>query len=89
MKKRSQNTHWPIHPFKANMTLRKDNTDKIQLRKDLELATIEYLKNNKIEYQNDSPNGKVTSVRISELGSYSDAPEFYYLEDSLDNHTLT
>jgi hypothetical protein len=77
------------HPYKAHLTLKKDNPDKIQLRKDLELATIEYLKTNKIEYQNDSPNGKVTSVRVSELGSYSDSPEFYYLEDSLDNHTLT
>ena len=81
--------HWHIHPFKANMSLQKDNTDKDQLRLDVKQATIEYLKTNKIEYQNDSPNGKVTSVRISELGSYSDTPEFYYLEDSLDNHTLT
>jgi len=89
MKKRSQNTHWPIHPFKASMTLRKDNTNKEQLRLDVQQATIEYLKTKKIEYQNDSPNGKVTSVRISELGSYSDSPEFYYLEDSLENHTLT
>lgn len=77
------------HPFKASMTLRKDNINKEQLRLEVKEATVEYLKTKKIDYQNDSPNGKVTSVRVSELGSYSDTPEFYYLEESLDNNPLT
>ena len=75
--------------FKARATLKKDNPDKDQLRKDLEVATIEYLKTKKIEYQNDSPNEKVISVGIRELSSYSDSPEFYYLEENLNNNPLT
>ena len=75
--------------FRARATLKKDNPDKVQLRKDLEVATIEYLKTKEIEYQNDSPNEKVISVGIRELSSYSDSPEFYYLEENLNNNPLT
>ena len=81
--------HWHIHPFKANMSLQKDNVNKEQLRIDVKQATTEYLKTKTIQYQNDSPNGKVQSVGIRELGSYSDSAEFYYLEESLDNNPLT
>jgi len=66
------------HPFKAHSTLKKVNTNKEKLRKELQIATIEFLKTNKINYQPDSPNAKVRSVRVNELGSYSDVHEFYY-----------
>ena len=75
--------------FRGRVTLKKDNPDKVQLRKDLEVATIEYLKTKEIEYQSDSPNEKVISVGIRELSSYSDSPEFYYLEENLNNNPLT
>ena len=82
------NKHKKLHPFKANMSLRKDNVDKKQLRIDVKKATTEYLKTKTIQYQNDSPNGKVQSVGIRELGSYCDSAEFYYLEESLDDNLL-
>ena len=71
------------HPFKARSTLIKTNTNKDKLRKEVEIATIEFLKSNKIKYQPDSPNAKVKSVRVNELGSYSDVHEFYYQETNL------
>jgi hypothetical protein len=66
------------HPFKAHSTLKKVNTNKEKLRKELQIATVEFLKTNKINYQPESPNAKVRSVRVNELGSYSDVHEFYY-----------
>ena len=66
-----------------------NGVNKEQLRIDVKQATTEYLKTKTIQYQNDSPNGKVQSVGIRELGSYSDSAEFYYLEESLDNNPLT
>jgi len=66
------------HPFKARSTLKTVNTNKEKLREELQIATVEFLKTNKINYQPDSPNAKVRSVRVNELGSYSDVHEFYY-----------
>ena len=77
------------HPFKGVWKPKIPIPEKPQLREDIIVATKEYLKTKKIEYQNDSPNGKITSVRVSEIGSYSDSPEFYYLEESLENNTIT
>ena len=74
------------HPFKASMSLVQDKVDKDKLRIDVENATIEYLKSNKIHYQSNSPNAKVTEVGIRDLGSYSDSAEFYYLEESLETN---
>jgi len=75
-----------IHPFKANMSLVKDNIDKDQLRIDVKNATTEYLKTKKIQYLDDSPSAKIRSVGIRDLGTYSDAAEFFYLEESLENN---
>ena len=74
------------HTFKASMSLVQDKLDKDKLRIDVKNATIEYLKTNKIHYQTNSPNAKVTSVGIRDLGSYSDSAEFYYLEESLETN---
>ena len=68
------------------MSLIKDQLDKDKLRTEVKNATIEYLKTNKIHYQTNSPNAKVTSVGIRDLGSYSDSAEFYYLEESLETN---
>ena len=81
MKKQSKR-----HPFKASKSLVKTAVDKDKLRIDVKNATIEYLKSNEIHYQSNSPNGKVRSVGIRELGSSSDSAEFYYLEESLETN---
>tara|TARA_R100001530_G_scaffold136253_1_gene116039 strand:+ start:4923 stop:5171 length:249 start_codon:yes stop_codon:yes gene_type:complete len=81
MKKKSRR-----HPFKASKSLVKDSVDKEKLRRDVKNATIEYLKTNKIQYQSNSPNAKIRSVGIRDLGSYSDSAEFYYLEESLETN---
>ena len=60
--------------------------DKEQLRKDIDAATVEYLKNNEITRLPDSPNLKVSSVRIKDLREISDTEEFYYLEEQNENN---
>ena len=81
MKKKSRK-----HPFKASNSLVKNAVDKDKLRIDVKNATTEYLKSNKIHYQDNSPNAKVKSVGIRDLGAYSDSAEFYYLEESLETN---
>ena len=81
MKKKSRR-----HPFKAIKSLVKVSVNKDTLRRDVKNATIEYLKTNKIHHQSNSPNAKVKSVGIRDLGSYSDTAEFYYLEESLETN---
>jgi len=60
--------------------------DKEQLRKDIDAATVEYLKHNEITRLPDSPNLKVSSVRIKDLREISDTEEFYYLEEQNENN---
>ena len=55
--------------------------DKDQLRKDIDAATVEYLKNNTITHLPNSPNVKGYSVRVKDLREISDTEEFYYLEE--------
>ena len=59
--------------------------DKETLRLQIEKETAEYLKTNQIVHLADSPSAKVPEVYIRDLSAYSDAAEFYYLEENLDN----
>ena len=61
-------------------------TDKEQLRKEIDAATVEYLKNNEITRLPDSPNVKGYSVRVKDLREISDTEEFYYLEEQNENN---
>jgi len=60
--------------------------DKEQLRKDIDAATVEYLKNNEITHLPDSPNIKGYSVKVKDLREISDTEEFYYLEEQNENN---
>ena len=61
-------------------------TDKEKLRKEIDLATVEYLKNNEITHLPNSPNVKGYSVRVKDLREISDTEEFYYLEEQNENN---
>lgn len=71
------------HPFKGIPYYKQNKIDKEQLRIDIKRGTEEFLKTNKIIYLKDSPSGKVPEVYVRDLGAYSDAAEFYYLEETL------
>jgi len=58
-----------------------EKVDKEQLRKEIDAATVEYLKNNEITHLPNSPNVKGYSVRVKDLREISDTEEFYYLEE--------
>ena len=60
--------------------------DKEQLRKEIDAATVEYLKNNEITHLPDSPNVKTDSVKVKDLREISDTEEFYYLEEQNENN---
>ena len=66
---------------KYNFDVNKSITDKEQLRKKIDIATIEYLKTNEIEHLPDTPNVKGYSVKVKDLREISDTEEFYYLEE--------
>ena len=55
--------------------------DKEQLRKEIDAATVEYLKNNTITHLPNSPNIAGYSVGIKDLREISNTEEFYYLEE--------
>jgi len=61
-------------------------TDKEQLRKEIDVATVEYLKNNEIKHLPDIPNVKGYSVKVKDLREISDTEEFYYLEEQNENN---
>ena len=67
--------------WKNNLYTKTPVVDKNKLREEIDSATVEYLKNNEITHLPNSPNDKVHSVRVSDLGNISDAEEFYYLEE--------
>ena len=73
------------HPFKGLPFYKKYKIDKETLRLQIEKETAEYLKTNQIVHLADSPSAKVPEVYIRDLSAYSDAAEFYYLEENLDN----
>ena len=58
-----------------------EKLDKDQLRKEIDAATVEYLKTNEIEHLPDTPNVKGYSVKVKDLREISDTEEFYYLEE--------
>ena len=60
--------------------------NKEQLRKEIDAATVEYLKNNEITHLPDSPNVKPDSVKVKDLREISDTEEFYYLEEQNENN---
>ena len=62
--------------------------DKDQLRKKIDAATVEYLKNNKITHLPNSPDNKVSSVRVKDLTEISNTEEFYYLEEQIENNSI-
>jgi len=66
----------------------KSITDKEQLRKKIDAATVEYLKNNKITHLPNSPDNKVSSVRVKDLTEISNTEEFYYLEEQIENNSI-
>jgi len=55
--------------------------NKEMLRKEIDAATIEYLKNNEITYLPKIPDVKGYSVKVKDLREISDTEEFYYLEE--------
>jgi len=73
------------HVFKGLPFFKEYKIDKEALRSDIERETAEYLKKNQIVHLADSPSAKVPEVYIRDLSAYSDAAEFYYLEENLDN----
>jgi len=60
--------------------------DKKQLRKEIDAATVEYLKNNEITHLPDTPNIKGYSVKVKDLREISDTEEFHYLEEQNENN---
>jgi hypothetical protein len=62
--------------------------DKDQLRKKIDAATVEYLKNNQITHLPNSPDNKVSSVRVKDLTEISNTEEFYYLEEQIENNSI-
>ena len=71
---------------RLNYGKNESQVDKEQLRKEIDAATIEYLKNNKIKHLPDSPNIKGYSVKVKDLREISDTKEFYYLEEQNENN---
>mgnify|MGYP003657483883 CR=1 FL=1 len=76
-----KNKYKRFSTWKNNLYTKTSVIDKNKLREEIDAATVEYLKNNKIKHLPNSPNAKVDSVRIRALGTISDAEEFYYLEE--------
>ena len=68
---------WKVNLYKK----RTHEEDKAILRKEIDVATVEYLKKNKITYLPNSPNIKGYSVKVKDLREISDTKEFYYLEE--------
>ncbi len=71
---------------RLNFGKHESQVDKEQLRKDIDAATVEYLKNNEITHLPDSPNIKGYSVKVKDLREISDTKEFYYLEEQNENN---
>ena len=74
------------HYSRLNYAKNDSPVDKEQLRKEIDAATVEYLKNNEIKHLPDSPNVKGYSVRVKDLREISDTEEFYYLEEQNENN---
>ena len=72
--------------WKVNIYNKEQKIDKKKLREEIDAATVEYLKNNKITYLPNAPNVKQDSVKVKDLREISDTEEFYYLEEQNENN---
>mgnify|MGYP003133000286 FL=1 len=79
-------THTPLYYHKLNYDKDSVKIDKKQLRKEIDAATVEYLKNNEITHLPDTPNIKGYSVKVKDLREISDTEEFHYLEEQNENN---
>jgi hypothetical protein len=81
-----KDSNFANHYGRLNYGSEEVKVDKEQLRKDIDAATVEYLKNNTITRLPNSPNVKGYSVRVKDLREISDTEEFYYLEEQNENN---
>ena len=72
--------------WKNNLYTNMPQIDKDKLRKEIDAATVEYLKNNKITHLPNAPDVKQDSVKVKDLREISDTEEFYYLEEQNENN---
>ena len=72
--------------WKVNIYKKEEKIDKKKLREDIDAATVEYLKNNKITHLPNAPDVKQDSVKVKDLREISDTEEFYYLEEQNENN---
>ena len=81
-----RNKYKHYNTWKNNLYTNMPEVNKEQLRKEIDAATVEYLKNNEITHLPDSPNVKTDSVKVKDLREISDTEEFYYLEEQNENN---
>ena len=81
-----KNNYKHYNTWKNNLYTNMPEVNKEQLPKEIDAATVEYLKNNEIKHLPDSPNVKGYSVRVKDLREISDTEEFYYLEEQNENN---
>ena len=81
-----KNKYKHYNTWQNNLYTNMPEVNKEQLRKEIDAATVEYLKNNEIKHLPDSPNVKGYSVRVKDLREISDTEEFYYLEEQNENN---
>ena len=79
-------THTPLYYQRLNYGNNESQIDKKKLRKEIDAATTEYLKNNEIKHLPNTPDVKGYSVRVKDLREISDTEEFYYLEEQNENN---
>jgi len=76
-----KNKYKHYNTWQNNLYTNMPEVNKEQLRKEIDVATVEYLKHHKIKYLPDTPNIKGYSVKVKDLREISDTEEFYYLEE--------
>ena len=81
-----RNKYKHYNTWKNNLYTNMPEVNKEQLRKEIDAATVEYLKNNKITHLPNAPDVKQDSVKVKDLREISDTEEFYYLEEQNENN---
>jgi len=81
-----KNKYKHYNTWQNNLYTNMPEVNKEQLRKEIDVATVEYLKHHKIKYLPDTPNIKGYSVKVKDLREISDTEEFYYLEEQNENN---
>ena len=76
-----KNKYKHYNTWQNNLYTNMPEVNKEQLRKEIDVATVEYLKHHKIKYLPDTPNIKGYSVKVKDLREISDTEEFHYLEE--------